>query len=247
MIEPIINDISIIEGNKNELILFPKGEDVKSFQKLLEINRQSNSRTLVSLNTATNTKKFLNRFQNFDGKIFLCFEGTRTGDALTLKILLEYKEKNIKDIRNVYAISQNGNKDLTAYLEKKLQQQNINSNLVETKLSEDAETRTKSSGLSETKHLESGTSGQNLVGIGDEDQSQHNRNYGVRQNMGSDNAGNGFGDTERDDFRAGESTRRAIDTAESQNDEQKIFRGANHIRENCAQCRKIQKRIFRNK
>ncbi|WP_250253411.1 SNF2-related protein [Chryseobacterium sp. Marseille-Q3244] len=221
MIEPIINDISIIEGNKNELILFPKGEDVKSFQKLLEINRQSNSRTLVSLNTATNTKKFLNRFQNFDGKIFLCFEGTRTGDALTLKILLEYKEKNIKDIRNVYAISQNGNKDLTAYLEKKLQQQNINSNLVETKLSEDAETRTKSSGLSETKHLESGTSGQNLVGIGDEDQSQHNRNYGVRQNMGSDNAGNGFGDTERDDFRAGESTRRAIDTAESQNDEQK--------------------------
>jgi hypothetical protein len=56
MIEPITNDISIIEGNKNELILFPKDEDVKSFQKLLEINRQSNSRTLVSLNTASNTK-----------------------------------------------------------------------------------------------------------------------------------------------------------------------------------------------
>ncbi|WP_442892037.1 Eco57I restriction-modification methylase domain-containing protein [Chryseobacterium sp. VD8] len=221
MIEPITNDISIIEGNKNELILFPKDEDVKSFQKLLEINRQSNSRTLVSLNTASNTKKFLNRFQNFDGKIFLCFEGTRTGDALTLKILLEYKEKNIKDIRNVYTISQNGNKDLTAYLEKKLQQQNINSNLVETKLSEDAETRTKSSGLSEIKHLESGTSGQNLVGIGDESQSQQNRNYRGRQNVGSPNAGNGPAGAEWNDFRVGESTRRTIDTRESQNTEQK--------------------------
>ena len=119
------DDISVTEGNKNELILFLKRDDEQSFIELLKMNRQTNNRTLVTLNSAINAKKFINRFQNYDGKIFLCLEGNRMGDAATLKIQSELNGRNIKDIRNLYEISQSGNKDLSDYLQNKLQKQQI--------------------------------------------------------------------------------------------------------------------------
>ena len=71
VLNPISDDISVLEGSKNELIVFGNRNDAQSFLELLKLNNQTNNRTLIALNSIENTKKFLNRYQNFDGKIFL--------------------------------------------------------------------------------------------------------------------------------------------------------------------------------
>lgn len=209
------DDLSVIEGAKNELILFSKNEDVLSFLKLLELNGRSNSRTLVTLNAAVNTKKFINRFQYFDGKIFLCLEGNRTADAATLKILREFNEKNIKDIRKMYEISGNGNKDLNQYLENKLNDLHKNSNLVTLKESENASTTIRSNGISDTQYLGAELSGRDPGKPLPNSQSEQSRDNHGRQNVGSPIAGNGPQGTERSDLTARGSERRSIDTTQS--------------------------------
>ena len=79
----IIDDISEVEGNKKELIVVMNSEDTFSFLEFLQLNKQVNNRTLVTLNSGSNTKKFLNRYQHYDGKMFLCLTGDRTGNAIT--------------------------------------------------------------------------------------------------------------------------------------------------------------------
>jgi DNA primase len=101
--------------------------------ELLKLNNQNNNRTLVALHSGTNTKKFIGRYQNYTGKIFLCLDGDRAGNMMTLKILTELNGKNIKDIRPLYGISENGNQNLSEYLENKLSLQNKNTILVEQK------------------------------------------------------------------------------------------------------------------
>ena len=132
----INDDISVVEGNKKELIVFTNSKDMLSFLELLQLNKQVNNRTLITLNSGSNSKKFLNRYQNYDGKMFLCLTGDRTGNAITRKILTEFNGKNIKDVRPLYEISKNGNQDLTEYLQNKLKLQDKNTNLVEPKISE---------------------------------------------------------------------------------------------------------------
>ncbi|MEB4760190.1 SNF2-related protein [Chryseobacterium indologenes] len=217
----INDDITVIEGSKNELILFAKNEDAKSFQKLLELNAQSNSRTLVILNAAINSKRFLNRFQNFDGKIFLCLEANRIGDAATLKILMEFKENNIKDIRKMYDISANGNKDLSQYLQNKLDDVHKNSNLVTSKESENAATTTKPNGISDTQHLESGSAGRDSGKPLQDSQSEQTGNNATGQNVGSSNAGNGSSGAERSNLAAGERGRGSADKTQPQHAEEK--------------------------
>jgi len=223
MSEPleINDDITVIEGIKNELILFAKNEDAKSFQKLLELNGQSNSRTLVILNAAINSQRFLNRFQNFDGKIFLCLEANRTGDATTLKILMEFKEKNIKDIRKMYDISANGNKDLSQYLQNKLDDLHKNSNLVTSKESENAATTIRPNGISDTQHLESGSAGRDSGKPLQNSQSEQKGNNETGQNVGSSNAGNGSSGAERSNLAAGERGRRFADGTQPHDAEEK--------------------------
>lgn len=87
----IINDISVVEGNKKELIVFADSKDTSSFLELLQLNKQINNRTLITLNSGSNAKKILNRYQNYDGKMFLCLSGDRTGNAITRKILTEFE------------------------------------------------------------------------------------------------------------------------------------------------------------
>ena len=58
------DDISVIAGGKNELIVFSEKQDLLSFLELLKLNKQNNSRTLVALNSSNNAKKFINRYQN---------------------------------------------------------------------------------------------------------------------------------------------------------------------------------------
>lgn len=155
------DDISVIEGTKNELIVFEKEADRLSFLELLKINKQSNNRSLVTLHSAVNTDKFLNRYQDFEGKIFLCLQGNKTGDAATLKIQMEFKKKNIKDIRAMYDISQGGNHDLSVYLQRKLNLQNKNITFVEPKNTEDADVTIRPKRVSNTQYLGSEFPGRN--------------------------------------------------------------------------------------
>ena len=72
------NDIIELKGEKNEVIVFEGMTDTLSFIQLLKANNQKNNRTLVTLNSVTNLDKFLERYQNYDGKIFLCLDGDLT-------------------------------------------------------------------------------------------------------------------------------------------------------------------------
>ena len=162
----------------------------------------------------------MNRYQNYEGKIFLCLNGDRTGNMMTLKILTELNEKNIKDIRPLYGISENGNKSLSEYLENKLGLQNKNTTLVEPKNSEDANLSIKRNGISDAQHvgsqLSERNSGESLQGS----QSEQNGNHPGGEAMGSNYAGNGFEGTKRSDL--GEGTRgRSTDGAQPQNEKMK--------------------------
>ena len=191
VLNPISDDISVLEGSKNELVVFGNRNDAQSFLELLKLNNQTNNRTLIALNSIENTKKFLNRYQNFDGKIFLCLNGSRSGNFATEKILAEFKNKNIKDIRLLYEISENSNQNLSGYLQNKINFQEKNPNLVEPKKSENAD-RTESNRLSETQHLEPETPERNIGEPRQNSQSEQNGNHRSGQTLGSDDAGNGL-------------------------------------------------------
>ncbi|MCB4235782.1 hypothetical protein LDL59_13705 [Kaistella anthropi] len=79
------SEISIIEGTKNELIVFNSDNDKDSFLELLKLNNQNNGRTLVTLNYNENTGSFVERFKNYDGKIFLCLTGDDAGNRSRAK------------------------------------------------------------------------------------------------------------------------------------------------------------------
>nr|WP_235130445.1 helicase-related protein [Chryseobacterium sp. PS-8] len=194
-LSPFMEDISVEQGNKNELIVFKNRKDKESFLELLKLNNQNNNRTLVTLNADENTKRFINRFQNYEGKIFLCLEGDRTGNMQTLKILTEFKNKNIKDIRTLYGISENGNQNLEEYLKNKLQNKDKNVTLVESKKAQNEKDRTQSEGISNVEHLGSESTGRNIGKFGENSQSKQNGNHTSGQRLGGNDAGNGLADT----------------------------------------------------
>lgn len=212
------DDISVIKGSKNELVVFEKETDTLSFLELLKLNNQDNNRTLITLNSASNTNKFLNRFNDFNGKIFLCLEGSRIGNAATLKILIEFKEKNIKDIRSMYEVSQTANKNLNEYLQNKLNLQNKNINLVEPKNSEDAEVIIKPKRISDTQHLGFEFSGRNSGESLQRSESEQNGDHSGGQTLGSNNAGNGLEKSERSNL--GNARRESVDRAQPENVEE---------------------------
>ena len=194
------DDISIIQGNKNELIVFENKSDAYSFLELLKLNNQTNNRTLITLNSTENVKELLNRYQDFEGKIFLCLTGDRGGNEATGKILATFQNKNIKDIRLLYGISENGNQNLGEYLKNKLHLQNKNTNLVELKTPENENNIIKSNEIPDTQHLGSGFSGRNTGKLSENSQSEQNGNSGSGQTLGSNNAGNGLAISEWNDL-----------------------------------------------
>jgi hypothetical protein len=193
----INDDISVVEGNKKELIVFTNSKDTLSFLELLQLNKQVNNRTLITLNSVSNSKKFLNRYQNYDGKMFLCLTGDRTGNAITRKILTEFSGKNIKDVRPLYEISENRNQDLSEYLDNKLNRQDKNTNLVERKISENESNAIEYGRTSDSRQVGNGTPEQHTGELGSKNQSEQNGSYGSGQALGSNNAGNGLAGTER--------------------------------------------------
>ncbi|MEZ7527951.1 Eco57I restriction-modification methylase domain-containing protein [Cloacibacterium normanense] len=220
-LSPFMEDISVEQGNKNELIVFKNRKDKESFLELLKLNNQNNNRTLVTLNADENTKRFINRFQNYEGKIFLCLEGDRTGNMQTLKILTEFKNKNIKDIRTLYGISENGNQNLEEYLKNKLQNKNKNITLVESKKAQNERDRTQSEGISNVEHLGSESTGRNIGEFGENSQSKQNGNHTSGQKLGSNDARNGLADTIWKHLVGDRERERRFDDHPQQNDDEK--------------------------
>lgn len=206
------DDISVMTGSKNEIVVFGNRNDARSFLELLKLNKKENNRTLISLNAAENTKKFLNKYQNFEGKIFLCLNGKQNGNAATRKIVSEFKNKNIKDIRALYGISENGNQNLSEYLKNKHTIQNKNATLVEPKITENEINTITPERLSETQHLERAASEQSIGAPRKNRQSGQSRNHTGRQTMGGNDAGNGLAGTKRSDLGNGERGRFADET-----------------------------------
>ena len=220
-LSPFVEDISVEEGNKNELIVFKNHKDKESFLELLRLNNQNNNRTLVTLNAGENSKKFINRFQNYEGKIFLCLEGDRTGNMQTLKILTEFRNKNIKDIRALYNISENANQNLEEYLKNKLQNKDKNVTLVESKKAQNEKDRTQSEGISNTEYLGSESTGGNIGKLGESSQSEQNGNHTSGQRLGSNNAGNGLAETIWKHLVGDRERERRFDDYPQQNDDEK--------------------------
>lgn len=118
------NNMSEIIGEKNEMIVFEGMTDMLSFAQLLRNNNLKNTRTLITLNSVTNVERFLTRYSDYNGKIFLCLDGDQAGNDTTVKVLKTFNNSNVKDIRSLYNISENGDNDLNEYLQNTLRIQN---------------------------------------------------------------------------------------------------------------------------
>ncbi|QNS42668.1 DEAD/DEAH box helicase family protein [Chryseobacterium manosquense] len=199
-VNSFVEDISIIEGTRNEVIVFKNDKDRTSFLELLKLNNQSNHRTLVTLHSDENTPKLISQFQNYDGKIFLCLPADQKSNLSTQTILSELQGKNIKDVRPLYGISENGHQNLEEYLRNKLNFENKNITLAEQKNSEDESHGIKSNGISNAQHVGTETVGRNIGKPFQNGESKQNGNHAGRQNVGSDDARNGFTGTERSDL-----------------------------------------------
>lgn len=221
------NDISEIKGTKNEMIVFEGMTDMFSFLELQKISGNSNSRTLISLNSITNVDRFIALHKDFDGKLFLCLDGDKGGDLATKKILQEFSGKNMKDVRPLYSISENGNNDLNDYLKNKL------GIAIEQKITTFNEQNTISNGNDTSGHqrvpnfepTRRDTPEQNPGQSGRTGQSGQTDNTG-RQELGSPDAGNGSGRTERIDPGTGEPGGRSSNNA--QQDNAKKIQGEQH-------------------
>lgn len=181
-----INDISEIKGTKDEVIVFEGMTDMLSFVQLLKVNNQKNNRTLVTLNSTTNLDKFLDRYRDYNGKIFLCLDGDKAGNQATEKILNTLLDKEIKDIRALYNISENGNNDLNEYLQNKLKIQNKNINLVEqnSEENENIKIHSRTGNRKSGENLKSGQEANNTNG----------------QRLVNENVGNGSAESKRIDL-----------------------------------------------
>jgi len=229
ILNPFFDDISVEQGTKNELIVFKNHKDKESFLALLKLNNQSNNRTLVTLNADEYSKRFIDRFQNYEGKIFLCLEGDRTGSMHTLNILKEFKNKNIKDIRTLYGISENANHNLEEYLKNKLQSNDKNVTLVELKKAQNERDNARSEGISNTQHLGSKSIGRDIGKLSKNSQPEQIENHSIGQRLGSNDAGNGLADTIWKHLVGDRERERGYDGGPQQNDDEKNERRENSL------------------
>ena len=107
------SDISIITGTRNETVVFEGMTDMFSYLQMAKDNGKPNDRTLVVLNSITNTGTFIEQFQNYTGKIHLFLDGDKAGNDATQNILNNLK--NSIDQREAYGIGKSEVKDLNDY------------------------------------------------------------------------------------------------------------------------------------
>jgi len=222
------NDISVIKGTKNEMIIFEGMTNLFSFLELQKLNGNINTRTLVSLNSITNADRFISLHENFDGKVFLCLDGDRGGDLTTEKILQEFSGKNVKDVRAFYSISENRNNDLNDYLKGKLGTEiepKISNFNIQNTINNNGNNTLRLQGVSNPEstrgNIPESNPGQSLP-TGQSGQAD----YAVRQELVSTDVGNGFGRSVRIDPGTGESGGRSPDS--SQQDDVEKNEGEQH-------------------
>lgn len=185
------NTFSILQGNDDEVIVFHDIVDTLSFLQLLKLNEQKNNRTLITLNATYNVDDLITNYQNFGGKMFLCLDGSESGNVLTGRIKSALNISTIKDIRILYNVSQGENENLNDYLQHKLQIKRINSTLVKPNGSIN-ESTTQSETVSNSQPMEQPSAGQEIGRIGISIKSKQEDDIGGGQNVGGHNVGNGF-------------------------------------------------------
>ncbi|GIJ92787.1 hypothetical protein CAPN002_00050 [Capnocytophaga stomatis] len=198
------SDISIINENKNQMVVFEGMTDMLSFLQLLKDNNRKNNYTLVVLNSVTNTDNFIERFKNYEGKINLILDGDQAGDEATNKIKEALSHIMIEDVRKKYGISENGIIDLNDYLKNKLR--NIENQEKNRTLAVDFENKNNSQNeqpiiestrVSHSKSMGINSFEQNTREYSKTSQSEQNSNNTGGQNLDGNNAGNGLSSSEQ--------------------------------------------------
>ena len=200
-----VSDISIIPGTRNEAVVFEGMTDMFSYLQMAKDNGKPNDRTLVVLNSVTNTSTFIEQFKNYTGKIHLFLDGDKAGNDATQNILNSLK--NSVDERVRYGIGKNGVNDLNDFHLKvfnPLRNPNksrtfANDNNIQIQ-TQNGSTTIEPNRVSSPKLVGEQPLEPNLREPLTTSQSQQERTHPSRQAVGSDNVGNGLSSSERSDL-----------------------------------------------
>lgn len=199
------SDMTVIPGTRNEAVVFEGMTDMLSYLQMAKDNGKPNDRTLVVLNSVTNTGTFIERFKNYTGKIYLFLDGDKAGDDATQSVLNNLK--NSIDKRGNYGIGKGEINDLNDYHLKVFNylhnsgksrtfasENNIQNN------SQNGSITTEPDRVSSPKPVGEQSSEPNLREPLSPSQPQQDGNNPSRQTVGSNNVGNGLSSTERSDL-----------------------------------------------
>ena len=199
------SDMTVIPGTRNEAVVFEGMTDMLSYLQMAKDNGKPNDRTLVVLNSVTNTGTFIERFKNYTGKIHLFLDGDKAGDDATQSVLNNLK--NSMDKRGNYGIGKGEINDLNDYHLKVFNylhnssksrtfasENNIQNN------SQNGSITTEPDRVSSPKPVGEQSSEPNLREPLSPSQPQQDGNNPSRQAVGSNNVGNGLSSTERSDL-----------------------------------------------
>lgn len=188
------SDISVIKGAREDRVYVFEGmTDMLSFQQLLKDNgRNTKEFNLVVLNSITNADKFIERYQDFKGGLYLILDGDKAGNETTQKIIDNLKNIKVEDIRYKYHIAEGGNNDLNDYLKNKRENKKINSTFTsENRIKNERDTTT-STGISHSIELGQRNIEQDAHREHKESQSEQNDTRRSGHQMVSENVGNGL-------------------------------------------------------
>ena len=200
-----VSDISIIPGTRNEAVVFEGMTDMFSYLQMAKDNGKPNDRTLVVLNSITNTGTFIEQFQNYTGKIHLFLDGDKAGNDATQNILNNLK--NSIDQRGRYGIGKNGVNDLNDFHLKafnSLRNSNkshtfANDNNIQIQR-QNGSTTIEPNRVSSSEQVGEQSLDSNLRKPLSTSQSKQERDNPSRQAVGSNNVGNGLSSSERSDL-----------------------------------------------
>ena len=197
------SDISIIKGEKeNEIMVFEGMTDMLSFLQLQKHKGLETKRTLITLNSVTNTNKFTERFQDFNGKVFLALDKDDAGDLATQQIINALPKSNVKDIRAILGLEHK--QDINDYLQKNFEIQKNTTILAEQKNKQNEhEKSTQSTEIPTSQSVGSQPFERNIREPHKDSQSKQRNDNGSRQNVVSNDAGNGFSPSEQHDLGRG--------------------------------------------
>lgn len=186
------SDFSLKIGEKNdEMMIFEGMTDMLSYLQLQKNKNLETKRTLVTLNSVTNADKFIEKFKNFNGKIFLALDKDDAGDEATKHIIAGLPNAKSKDIRPFLGLEHK--QDLNDFLLKNFGNQKNIPNLVDTNENRNEyKQSTQSTGIPTSQPMGKQPSERNAGKFSENSQSKQGSDNPRGQNLGSNDAGNGF-------------------------------------------------------